>query len=316
MTYVNPSLQRAIAQRWKLVDSLRPLPPEVVASLGKVFRTEFTYNTNALEGNTLTLRETQLILEEGQTVGGKSLREVYEARNHPEAIGYVESLASDARRLSVSDVLTLHQIVMKDAAGPGRTGVLRRGEVRISGSRHVPPPAYEVPRLMDALVDDINDNPDERTTVEQAAVVLHGLVHVHPFYDGNGRVARLLANLVLMRRRYQPIVVLKQDRRRYLTCLEKADAGDLRPICAFVAQYELKHLDMVLRAVEQTPGARLLSLEEAAERASTSAGYLRLLANKGYIPAVKDGRGWAIAEGDLDAYARARRKRRAPKRPR
>lgn len=313
MTLVRPPLQRALSRKWRLVDSLRPLPAEVVANLSRVFRTEFTYNTNAIEGNTLTLRETQLVIEEGQTVGGKSLREVYEARNHPEAIGYVESLASGTRRVSESDVLALHQLLMKDVEDPGRAGAYRRGEVRIAGSRHVPPPAYDVPALMGELLGAINDNPDEYSTVELAAAVLHGLVHIHPFYDGNGRVARLLANLVLIRRRYQPIVVLRQDRKRYLGCLEKGDAGDLRPICNFVAQYELKHLDLVLRAVEQTPGSRLLTLGEAAKEATTTPGYLRLLANKGSIPAVKDGRNWVISEADLGEFVR---RKRAPRRPR
>ena len=93
---------------------MRPLPAAVVANLRDVFRTEFTYNSNAIEGNSLTLTETQLVIVEGQTIRGKSLREVYEARNHPEAIEYVESLAGEQRRLTEPDVLTLHQIIMKD----------------------------------------------------------------------------------------------------------------------------------------------------------------------------------------------------------
>src|SRR5467141_5384131 len=114
MQLVKFALHQTIVRKWKLIDSMRPLPEDVLDNLRTVFRTKFTYNSNAIEGNSLTLRETQLVIEEGQTIRGKSLREVYEARNHPEAIEYVESLAKEQRRLTELDVLTLHQIIMKD----------------------------------------------------------------------------------------------------------------------------------------------------------------------------------------------------------
>ena len=303
---VKPALHRAAVQKWKLLDSMRPLPPTVLANLRGVFRTEFTYNSNAIEGNSLTLRETQLVIEEGQTIRGKSLREVYEARNHPEAIEYVESLANEQRRLAESDILTLHQIIMKDVMKEKEIGKYRTGEVRIRGSKHVPPPAYDVPMLIEELLKTINDNPDDFTTMELAAVTLHRFVHIHPFYDGNGRVARLLTNLVLMRKRYLPIIIPKIDRAKYLRCLERADAGDYRPLVNLLAQYVIKHLDMALRAVEQKPGDRRLSLIEAANMSSVSPDYLRVLANRGLIPAMKEGRNWVVSESDLVEFVRKR----------
>ncbi len=283
---------------------MRPLPEVVLRNLRGVFETEFTYNSNAIEGNSLTLRETQLVIEEGQTIKGKSLKEVYEARNHPEAIEYVESLAREQRRLSELDILTLHQIIVKDVMEQKEIGKYRKGEVKIRGSKHVPPPAYEVPRLMEELIRTINDNPDEYSTVELAVVVLHRLVHVHPFYDGNGRVARLLCNLVLMKKKYFPIIILKSDRAKYLSCLERADREDYVSLVNFVAQYVMKHLDMVLRAIEEKPSERKLSLNQGAKLASVSPDYLRLLANKGFIPAMKEGRNWVILESDLVAFVR------------
>jgi Fic family protein len=304
--FVKPALHRAVVQKWKLLDSMRPLPAAVLANLRGVFRTEFTYNSNAIEGNSLTLRETQLVIEEGQTIRGKSLREIYEARNHPEAIEYVESLANEQRRLAEPDILTLHQIIMKDVMNEKEVGRYRKGEVRIRGSKHVPPPAYDVPTLMEDLLKTVNDNPDDYTTVELAAITLHKFVHIHPFYDGNGRVARLLTNLVLMRKRYLPIIIPQIDRAKYLRCLERADVGDYRPLANFVAQCVIKHLDMALRAVEQKPGDRRLSLKEAAGISSTSPDYLRVLANRGLIPATKEGRNWVVSETDLVEFVRKR----------
>lgn len=304
MHFVRPALHQAIVRKWKLIDSMRPLPEAVLKNLRDVFRTEFTYNTNAIEGNSLTLRETQLVIEEGQTIRGKSLREVYEVRNHPEAIEYVESLAEENRRLTESDVLTLHQIIMKDVMEAREVSRFRKGEVRIGGSKHVPPPAYEVPRLMEELISIVNNNPDEYTTVELAAITLHRFVYIHPFYDGNGRIARLLTNLVLMKKRYFPIIIPKSDRTKYLSCLVRADMEDYRPIVNFVAQYALKHLDMILRAIEQKPSDKKISLNEAARLSSVSADYLRVLANKGLIPATKDGRNWVISESEIVAFVR------------
>jgi excisionase family DNA binding protein len=297
-------------RQWKLVDSARPLPQDIVSNLRNVFRTEFTYNSNAIEGNSLTLRETQLVIEEGQTIRGKSLREVYEARNHPEAIEYVESLANEERRLTDHDILSLHQIIMKDAMDDARNiGRYRNGEVRISGLKYVPPPAYDAPGLMEELIETINDNLDEYTTVELSAIVLHRFVFIHPFYDGNGRIARLLTNLVLMKRRYVPIIIPKSDREKYLNYLVKADRGDYKSLVNFVAQYVLKHLGLVLRAIEQKPRSDMLTLDEASKLASVSSDYLRVLANKGLIPAVKDGRNWVISRADLIAYAKSHTKK-------
>lgn len=310
METLSPSLRRRLVEKWSMVDSMRPLPADILRNLRDSFRTEFTYNTNAMEGNTLTLRETQLVIEEGQTIRGKSLREVYEARNHPEAIGYVESHADARKPLTEHDVLELHQLIIRDTAEREDVGRYRVGAVRISGSSHVPPPAYEVPRLMEGLLRAVNDNPQELTTVELAAYVLHGLAHVHPFRDGNGRMSRLLANLVLMKRRYLPIIILRSDRVKYLSCLARADAGDMRPITTLVAQYEIKHLDMVLSAFRQKPGDAKLTLREAARVASVAPGYLRVLANRGLMPATKDGRNWTVAESDVKDLARKRMERR------
>lgn len=308
MQYIKRALHKTMIQKWKLIDSMRPLSEDVLLNLRSVFRTEFTYNSNAIEGNSLTLRETQLVIEEGQTIRGKSLREIYEARNHPEAIEYVSALAEEKRGLTEHDILTLHQMIMKDVMRRGEIGRYRKGEVRIRGAKHIPPPAYEVPRLMEEFVRTVNDNPDDYTTSELAAIVLHRFVYIHPFYDGNGRIARLLTNLILMKKRYFPIIIPKSDRSKYLKYLALADRQNYIPLVNFVAQYVIKHLDMVLNAIEQKPEERKLSLKEAAKLSSTSANYLRVLANKGLIPATKEGRNWVIPKSEIVAYVRRHRR--------
>jgi Fic family protein len=311
MQFVRSSLHDSIIRRWKLVDSKRPLSRSILQNLREVFQTEFTYNSNAIEGNTLSLRETQLVIEEGQTISGKSLREIYEAKNHPEAIKYVEELAQENRTISEHDILTLHGMIMKDVLPPSEVGRYRKGEVRIRGSKHVPPPAYDVPPLMQEFVNLVNDNPEDYTTAELAAVALHRLVFIHPFNDGNGRVARLITNLILMKKRYFPIIILKSDRLKYLNYLSLADKNqNYSPLVNSVAQYIVKHLDLVLRAIEQTTRDKMISFDEAEKHFPMSATYLRVLANKGLIPAVKEGRNWTIQKSELDKYVREHRRKR------
>ncbi|QQG48286.1 MAG: Fic family protein [archaeon] len=307
-TLTRPRLNEAILNKWAIVDAKRPLSSTVVNKLKESFRAEYVYNTNAIEGNTLTLRETQLLIEEGITVHGKSLRELDEARNHPEALDYIENLATEGKSITEFDITTLHQILMKGTIEERFVGRYRTGQIGIRGSRHVPPPAYEVPRLMEEFVKMVNDNPRELTTVELAAVALHRLVFIHPFEDGNGRMSRLLANLVLLRKRYPPVIILNADRKRYLNYLAKADEGNYAPLVNFFAQYVIKHLDMILRALEQKPEDDLLTLVEAERLSSFSAAYLRVLANRGLISASKEGREWRISKRELLDYVRTHKK--------
>jgi Fic family protein len=158
---------------------------------------------------------------------------------------------------------------------------------------------------MQEFVNLVNDNPDDYTTAEPAAVALHRFVFIHPFSDDNGRVARLLTNLILMKKRYFPIIILNSDRLKYLNYLSLADKNqNYLPLVNFIAQYILKHLDLVWRAIEQTPRDKMISFNEAERIFSLSATYLRVLANRGLIPAVKEGRNWMIQKSELEKYVR------------
>jgi Fic family protein len=295
--------ERILSKKNRL-DAHRPLPPDIVKKIQEQMQLHYIYNSNAIEGNTLNLRETQLVLEQGITIGGKSLREHLEVQNHPEALRYIEEIAN--RELREIDILTLHQVIMRgiiDTAGAYRTT-----EVRIAGTNVIPPPAYEVPFLMRKLIDWVNTNPSELVPVELAAVLHHKFENIHPFIDGNGRVGRLLMNLILLRFGYPIAVIQRVDRKKYLDALAKADRGNLRPIVKVIASAVEQSLDLLLRAVEPTQDP-LQPISQASKGTPFSAEYISLLARKGRIPAVKVGRNWMITKDTIREYARETKNR-------
>ena len=197
-------------------------------------RVELTYHSNAIEGSTLTLRETQLILEGQTPAAGKSLREVYEARNHDRALRMVEQWAADrteASPLSEGDLLAVHAQVMADI-DPHAAGRLRSERVLIKGSRFVPPGSHRFGELIPAMLG--RANAAGLHAAVQAAELHYNFVAIHPFNDGNGRTARLLMNYHLLRRGY-PLTVIEVERRgEYLGALEEANAGRHGAFAAFI----------------------------------------------------------------------------------
>lgn len=310
MTLINERVQRRIIAKKKRLDGLRPLPPTLVAKLKEQLAIEFTYNSNAIEGNTLTLRETQLVIEEGITIGGKSIGECLEARNHPEAISFVENLVEARKEVTEDDVLRVHRLVLlKVTEDAGR---YRTSAVRIIGSNFMPPPSREVRPRMVQLLEWLRENPDELRPVELAAVFHHRFVQIHPFTEGNGRTARLLMNAVLMRCGYPFIAIIpKVDRAKYLRALGEADLGRVSAFVNFVTRCVERSLDVYLNALEEP---EILTLAEASRLTPYSQEYLSLLARKGVIGAFKRGRNWVITKRDLDRYLKSRRRGRRPKR--
>jgi Fic family protein len=206
------------------LDAYRPLPPELVRNLEEWFVIELTYTSNALEGNTLTRKETAAVVEKGLTVGGKTLVEHLEATNHAKAFKDVVRLAqTPTAELRGVDVLQLHEAVLR-GIDDSNAGQYRRIPVRISGSPVILPNPVKVPDLMDAFIEWIVSN-SESHPVELAAEVHYQLVTIHPFVDGNGRTARLLMNLILMQNGYPPAIIRTRDRLKYIGGLEKAQLG-------------------------------------------------------------------------------------------
>lgn len=202
------------------LDACRPLPAEIVNNLHEDLVLRWTYNSNAIEGNTLTLKETKVALE-GITVGGKTLREHFEVINHREAIYYVEELVKKNEALSEWQIKSIHQLILKNI-DDANAGVYRKTNVIISGANHVPPDALHVQGEMQQLIRWYQNEAMALHPVERAARLHVDFVKIHPFVDGNGRTARLFMNLELMKDGFPPIVLPVEKRLKYYEALDTA----------------------------------------------------------------------------------------------
>ena len=205
------------------MNTLRPFSPHGLRNLEHVVDLELTYTSNAIEGNTLTASETMLVIEKGITIGGKPLKDHLEAIDHHEAIAYVRDLAAQTAPLTEFDIRTLHSLVMKRSQPEhgGRYADQGRFVLTDSGRYAFPSPA-EVPALMGDFAAWLGTAPN---TPDTAFSAHRRLVGIHPFNDGNGRTARLLMNLILIRGGYPPVAVRPVDRLAYIRALQDAEAG-------------------------------------------------------------------------------------------
>lgn len=206
----------------------------VLANSVEAVRVELTYHSNAIEGSTLTLRETQLVLEGHTPPVSKPLREVYEARNHDRALRTLERWVEERPRpssLTAQDLLDVHAQVLAEI-DPANAGRFRSARVLIKGTRFVPPGSHRfedlIPRLLDLA------HAEGVPPALQAAELHYNLVAVHPFGDGNGRTARLLMNYHLLRHGYPHAVIDVGERAEYLAALEEANDGRCQRFAAFV----------------------------------------------------------------------------------
>src|SRR3989337_1098100 len=160
MQMLKPRIYARILSKKKALDNLRPLPPQLAKKLGEQMQIEFTYNSNAIEGNTLSLRETQLVIQEGITVRGKSLKEHLEARNHPDAINYVEKLAQEKTAITQDDILKVHELLMR-GIDDQNAGKYRTGQVRVAGATFMPSTAGRIQPMISELLHALSENPEE-----------------------------------------------------------------------------------------------------------------------------------------------------------
>lgn len=218
------------------LDRRRPLTPGELARLRDEFTINYTYNSNAIEGNTLTLSETRLVLE-GVTIDQKPLKDHLEAVGHRDAFQYMLTLVSEDEPLTERAIKELHSLVLIDR--PQDKGVYRRIPVMISGASHTPPQPYLVQPQMEQLVAAFNNSKDHVHPLERISKFHLDFEGVHPFIDGNGRTGRLLLNFALMRAGYLPIDIKFADRRRYYAAFEAYyGAGDIKPMVDLVTGYE------------------------------------------------------------------------------
>lgn len=226
------------------LNSKRPFSKETLKSLRNSINLEWTYNSNGIEGNTLTLRETQIVLE-GITVGGKTLREHLEAINHEKAIEYIEDLVKEKNPVTEWNIKNIHQLVLKEIDDKN-AGKYRSENVAIMGATHTPPDHLIVPELMEKLI--LNYQKWNKYHPIIKAAIIHGeLVKIHPFIDGNGRTFRLVMNLSLMNSGYLPVIIKKENRLEYYNALDKAHTtGDYTDFVKLVTNLEIEMINKYL----------------------------------------------------------------------
>ena len=221
---------------------LRPLNPTELKRLRDEFMVENTYDSNAIEGCTLTLRETALILQEGITIAEKPLKEHLEAIGHKDAFEYVVSLTEQNAPLTEKVIKDIHTLVlMNDSAN---RGIYRSVPVAILGAAHTPPQPYLVPVQMERLIAEYEDMKRDKHIIEAASLFHLRFESIHPFIDGNGRTGRLILNFELIKAGLLPVNIKFADRRKYYDCFDDyAASGSAVMLAQLITDYEVKELE-------------------------------------------------------------------------
>jgi Fic family protein len=266
-----------------------------------------THHSTAIEGNTLTLNETAMVIEYGMAIGGHSLREYKETENHARAYEYVVSLvASNQKPITQETIATLHQQVMHGILDEAQTGRWRTVPVYIRGSNMIPPPARDVPQRMREWEKWVNGKQGQQyDSVTRAAIAHHDFESLHPFFDGNGRVGRLLLNLMLMREGYPPALVLKDWRVRYIHALDTANTGNYSPLVNMISQAVEASLDLYIEACATIPATEeedTLPLAALAREFGYDPEALSWAARYGRLEARKQGHNWYATRAAVAAY--------------
>lgn len=313
MTYLSPIIKTRLEEKLAKLNTLRHLPKSAVQKLREKFQIEMTYNSNAIEGNSLTLKETFLVINEGITVKGKSLKDHLEAKDHHAALEFLYDLIAKDKKHTISEMLirNLHQIIIQETDKEW-AGRYRNANVIIGGAKHTPPDALEVPQQMRDLMSWLSAKKGRMNSIELAALLHHTLVYIHPFFDGNGRTARLVMNVLLMQAGYPLVIILKNDRKKYYDVLSKADNGTYESLVKFIAQSVERSLDIYLKTL--TPATqrqeKFVTLTDISQIAPFSAKYLNLLARKGKLEAYKEGRDWLTSKEAVERYLKNRTRQR------
>lgn len=310
--YLSDILVKRIDEKWHKLQKIRPLSSSVVSKLRERFMLEMTYNSNAIEGNNLTLKETYLIINEGITIKGKSLKNHLEVKGHQEALEFIYNLVEKGRQRTMSNHLIREvQSLIASPIDKDIAGVYRKGEVAITGSKHKPPSSLEIPHLISKLVRWYQSNQKKLHPIELASIFHHRLVSIHPFEDGNGRCARLLMNIILMQAGFPLVVILKNDRKKYYETLSKADGGDMLAFIELIARSVERSLNIYLETVSKTKpeSEKFLTLSQVSKKTSFSPKYLNLLARHGKLEAHKISRNWVTSVEAVKRYLESRKRK-------
>ncbi|MCL2046422.1 MAG: Fic family protein [Oscillospiraceae bacterium] len=239
-----------IDELYARLQSMRPLSPASVKRLSDDFCIDYTYHSNAIEGSTLTLEETALVLKEGITIGGKPLRHHLEAIGHRDAYYYIEDLVKNKVIISERTIKEIHSLVLMDRQMD--KGVYRSVPVRVGS--FIPCQPYEVPIQMERLIIEYNGDMMNLHIVERAALFHLRFETIHPFIDGNGRVGRLLINLELMTAGYPPVNVMFTDRAKYYECFNHYRINDNNPVkmTELISEYLINELSRYIEIADQS----------------------------------------------------------------
>lgn len=297
---LSSSITRLFEKR-ALLTKGRPLAGSVLQKIKEGLALEWTYNSNSIEGNTLSLNETRLVLQEGITVAGKSLREHFEAYNHDKAIDYLYNLVNANYKLRSIDILSLHGLVMRSVEDDFAARI-RNGGVRIVGANFTPPNALKVASLLDELLMFVNENPLGLNEIVLSTIFHHRLVWIHPFFDGNGRTVRLAMNLLLLKTGFPPAIILKNDRKKYYDALNQANKGSYHKLCLMMIQALERSLNIYLNAMPGNDDYELISNIVQEDDMPYGQEYISLLARRGKIDAYKEGRNWLTTKKAVKQY--------------
>ncbi len=229
------------------LDQKRPFPEHTIRTLREHMMLEWTYHSNAIEGNTLNLSETKVVLE-GITIGGKTMREHLEVINHQEAIYYLEDIVREEEPFSEWQIKNIHRLVLKGISDRD-AGIYRMQNVLISGAKHIPPDFVKISSEMQQLMQ-WYDGVGVLHPVERAARLHVDFVKIHPFVDGNGRTSRLLMNLELMKHGFPPTIIRKENRLAYYQALDEAHTtGEYETFVGLVIRAIEDSLDLYLKMI-------------------------------------------------------------------
>jgi Fic family protein len=251
-TDLNDTLKEADLLKARL-QTVRPLDAEALQKIKAAFEIEYTYESNKIEGNTLTLQETALVVGEGITIGGKSIKEHLEAINHAQAIEYIKEMASVDIEITERTIKEIHALVLH-GINKEQAGKYRNVPVMIVGSRHIPPQPYLIEPQMEKFIIDYKAMETDGIHSVLIAAYLHDeLVKIHPFIDGNGRTSRLLMNLYLLSKGYiiTSLKATNEAKQAYYTALEQSHTGGSRDAFNRIVANAVKNaLENYLKIIE------------------------------------------------------------------
>lgn len=246
--FTSMNYSRLLEKKNILNQGIHTIDKFTISSYEKDFELIFTHNSTAIEGNTLTLMETKVVLEDGISIGGKELREIYEVVNHKKAYHYIKKCIAEKKQLNENIIKDIHAILTENII---MGGIYRNQEVRISGAGYTPPTGNDMYIQIKNFYADLEWKSKELNPIELAAWTHAEFVRIHPFIDGNGRTSRLIMNYQLMINNFLPISIAKGSRLDYYNALEEyAVEGNLKRFLELIETLEEEQLDTYMALIK------------------------------------------------------------------